>query len=115
MTLTGFNRNRREKMDKKLKAGWLKALREGRYKQGRGCLHNADNRTYCCLGVLCRVAKLKKVDGEFFYGGETEYSYLPPPFQEKLGMDRNTMKDLARRNDNGESFKEIADFIEKNM
>ena len=40
-------------MDKKLKAKWVKALRSGRYKQGRVYMYN-DGR-YCCLGVLACV------------------------------------------------------------
>ena len=39
-------------MNKRVKTQWIKALRSGKYKQGRGSLRNLDN-TYCCLGVLC--------------------------------------------------------------
>src|SRR6478752_3145258 len=48
-------------MDKKLKAEWLAALRSGKYKQGQGGLHNPDGDTYCCLGVLCDVARIKGI------------------------------------------------------
>ena len=36
---------------------WVKALRSGKYKQGRGVLkHNRENKTFhCCLGVLCEI------------------------------------------------------------
>lgn len=34
---------------------WIEALRSGVYKQGKGNLYDPDNKTYCCLGVLCVV------------------------------------------------------------
>lgn len=37
-----------------LKKKWVEALRSGEYQQGEG--HLFDGNTYCCLGVLCRVA-----------------------------------------------------------
>lgn len=35
---------------------WVKALRSGEYKQGKNYLKNID-RTFCCLGVACAIAK----------------------------------------------------------
>jgi hypothetical protein len=32
---------------------WVAALRSGNYMQGKGFLHNKDENTFCCLGVLC--------------------------------------------------------------
>jgi len=32
---------------------WIKALRSGEYKQGRGALQGPQG--YCCLGVACKV------------------------------------------------------------
>lgn len=103
-------------MDAKLKAGWVKALRGGRYKQTSGCLRDEDNNEYCCLGVLCRVAKVKWKDGEFVYGDDSQFNYLPQPFREKIELDEFDMKRLARMNDTGgKSFAEIADYIEQNL
>lgn len=42
-------------MKKKLRDAWVKALRSGEYKQGLGRLQNGD--AYCCIGVMCEVAK----------------------------------------------------------
>lgn len=56
-------------MDKTIMKKWVKALRSGKYKQGRGTLCQVDkkgNESFCCLGVLCdlynkdRKAKKKK-------------------------------------------------------
>jgi len=45
-----------------IKVEWLRRLRSGDYDQGTGFLHqvagNVDRKdTYCCLGVLCEMAK----------------------------------------------------------
>lgn len=43
-------------MKKRVLTKWLKALRSGAYKQGRGALCQIDkkgNESFCCLGVLC--------------------------------------------------------------
>ena len=37
------------------KKKWVKALRSGKYKQGRCRLYNPETDSYCCLGVACRV------------------------------------------------------------
>ena len=35
---------------------WVERLESGEYEQGKGVLRDKDNK-YCCLGVLCEVAK----------------------------------------------------------
>jgi hypothetical protein len=39
-----------------LKSKWVAALRSGDYTQGKGQLHNTENNSFCCLGVLQMVA-----------------------------------------------------------
>lgn len=62
------------KMSKKIADQWLKDLRSGEFKQGDGELHDSDNDTYCCLGVLCNQLM---VPGQTFWeisrGGEGCY------------------------------------------
>ena len=41
-------------MKKHIAMKWVKALRSGKYKQGRGNLRNTFNE-FCCLGVLCNL------------------------------------------------------------
>lgn len=41
-------------MNAKIKRAWIRALRSGKYKQGRGFLRQGRRPfKYCCLGVLC--------------------------------------------------------------
>lgn len=107
-------------MDAKLKKRWVKALRSGRYKQGIGVLQDRQARN-CCLGVLCRINREKKKEGYFFsflFDG-LPYSTLPP--ENYCGLSTETMKTLAGMNDGicgvapAKTFKEIADWIEKNL
>lgn len=44
-------------MNGSIKRRWVSALRSGRYKQGRGVLWNPSDNTFCCLGVLCEIAR----------------------------------------------------------
>lgn len=45
---------------------WVKALRSGRYKQGKNRLRSrdGDQLRYCCLGVACNLAKLNWREAE---------------------------------------------------
>ena len=101
---------------------WLKALRSGNYKQGRGQLRYDEN--YCCLGVACDISKIggwrQIYDDDNYY----EYSYilnkekhsnsifLPDTLAIKLNLDGPLGEKLMNLNDGGSSFVEIADFYE---
>lgn len=120
------------KMKPALKEKWVKALRSGEYKKTKLQLEQLDkNGKYmgnCCLGVLCRITKTKSVtkmatyssiDGVFFDDQEGE---LTPKLLKKFGIGNEDMHELINRNDggnryglSGQSFKQIANFIEKNI
>jgi len=51
-------------MNKNISRQWTAALRSGEYKQGQGMLRN-DGGDYCCLGVLCDLARKAGVLGEW--------------------------------------------------
>jgi hypothetical protein len=45
-------------MKKEIAKKWVKALRSGKYKQGKGYLKQFNNKhepKHCCLGVLCEL------------------------------------------------------------
>jgi hypothetical protein len=104
-------------MNPEIKAKWLEALRSGKYKQAEGRLKVND--TFCCLGVLCDISGLSKWDGDYYLNCVSvlpdevaEWSGLgdkSPNVKEASGRNRS----LAGLNDDGNSFKEIADLIER--
>lgn len=106
-------------MDKKLKKEWLKALRSGKYRQAREMLRTTWNKhnSYCCLGVLARVAGAKFYDGvptlDGMSIGDGDVEYLDDGF---AGLSRTTQEKLVKMNDeDGVNFNQIADWIEKNL
>ena len=110
---------------------WIEALRSGEYKQGMGVLREEDNK-FCCLGVACDISGLGewKYDLEDSDGINLSYvieesvkkysndGLLPLPVQFWVGLRSNAgdafeSGSLIQINDTGSSFKEVADFIEK--
>jgi hypothetical protein len=115
-----------EKMNPEAKAKWLEALRSGEYVQTHLSLRDAEDGQvgYCCLGVLCDISGLGEWQGSGYKleDGPVTNAYLPREVQQWAGLigddpaiggaheDR-----LSWKNDNGATFSEIADLIEKNF
>lgn len=114
-------------MDKDLKVKWLKALRSGKYKQAKFSLHSKHHDGYCCLGVLCEVAKIPSKLGAF---EDKLYLFEPSKFStstydnwlsasipnDAFGITRDQMYHLMDMNDKeSKKFPEIATFIENNL
>lgn len=100
---------------------WVEALRSGEYEQGTTYLCKDDK--HCCLGVLCRAAKIEGRSSSRggketvrFSGGST----LPPPdalqfvgLTNNHGSFKTDIEDsLININDDERPFSEIADIIE---
>lgn len=97
------------KFTKALKEKWVKALRSGRYNQGVDALkvrHDDGKLAYCCLGVLCSVAKFKSADEGMIKNEKGHFIILPPATQRLLA----TMNDSDDYN-----FNAIANHIEKKV
>lgn len=127
---------------------WVKALRSGKYKQGKNVLkYKSRNGTlrHCCLGVLCELyqkehkAKMasgptppfdqqeRDIDipaGAKCYHFSSRDVALPASVIRWAGMDSDdgSFKDhrgyrtsLATLNDDGDSFKKIAEVIEEQI
>ena len=109
---------------------WIKALRSGDYKQGRGQLEDNKGR-FCCLGVLCDLAikdgvKINREIGHYnnLFTYDTNTGSLPDKVMKWSGLKTSdgtykyysdTIRALWRHNDEGRmSFEEIADIIEEN-
>lgn len=125
-------------MDPQIKAQWLAALRSGEYRQGKRVLHNVDENTFCCLGVLCDLAVRAGVVSEGrhkynlrvaadieVYGSDGDCRSqggvtLPDEVQEWAGLDSDNpwVGDsgvLAELNDMGRSFEELANLIDRDL
>lgn len=111
-------------MESTIKQKWVKALRSGKYKQGRGMLRNNDNE-FCCLGVLCDLFDqsrwIKRENGySYKYGKGLSKGYassnLPEDIFKKIGLSWYQEDILINMNDNRRmSFDEIADWIEERV
>lgn len=105
-------------MDAEVKAKWVEALRSGAYRQGGGNLRTkgkAGRPEYCCLGVLCEVLGLNYDPNWYFPFGNSAH-------EKRYGLTHDTQETLANMNDGcaewtgkEQSFKQIANYIEKNL
>ena len=54
---------------------WVAALRSGKYSQHRGALHDENENSFCCLGVLCDISGF-----DSWHGDESRQRYLGKRF-----------------------------------
>lgn len=120
------------KFDSDLKAKWVKALRSGRYKQGKNALRKRteDGKLeYCCIGVLANVCGTHwRADPDALTPG----SFVPTNKEVRLNtksewddhteyidysvLPKNLQKKLVDLNDtDNKDFDQIADWIEENL
>jgi hypothetical protein len=111
-------------MNPQIKQKWVDALRSGDYKQGQD--HLRTNSGFCCLGVLCDLyIKENQLEWEpsthykNFYVFQDMATILPLSVVEWSGVEgcnphiNDGESTLAKLNDRGSTFNEIADVIEK--
>lgn len=117
------------KLPVEFKAKFLAELRSGKYKQGTQFLYNPVNNSVCCLGVaglLCGLTKEEMANVDIIcITKDTENArknILSKKALQTMGYPRilaahinSVGGDLAERNDSGDSFAEIADYIEANL
>ena len=98
-------------LDPEFKVKWIEALESGEYHQGQCKLF--DGKNYCCLGVAYTIAgNAFACTGPNFYTTGGNLNYLDP---EDYGLTSDQQFRLANLNDEGQSFKEIADYIRNNL
>lgn len=118
-------------MKAEIKRAWLEALRSGKYLQARGYLHLIEPKQevdidgvrvthlpgFCCLGVLCEITGLRKdrTVSSFETYRDKQGGYMSTVLTAEMLREHKLhgiVGTLMSKNDNGESFAEIADFIE---
>lgn len=106
-------------MNQEIKKKWLEALRSGKYKQGAGYLRRRDE-SYCCLGVLCDIVEPENWeenhlmnDTAWFHAGQTEQ--MNPAVRRECEITFNQAWTLMSMNDRGNTFNNIANWIETNL
>lgn len=107
---------------------WVGALRSGHFKQAQHTL--SDGEGLCCLGVLAMVAPeewgltLTDINDreagydhrlKVTYRGSSQFQILPRSFWTDSGLEEliGPQDDLTNPNDNGATFNELANIIEK--
>lgn len=93
---------------------WSKALRSGKFKQGKGKLRNRD--TYCCLGVadVCIFNNSQRNINEIFLPNILFEQLMPIDLctsEEGIGYDVQRMIGIMNDSE-GYSFNDIADLID---
>lgn len=107
-----------QKMDPQVKDIWLTALRSGDYSQETGQLHhNGPNRHgYCCLGVLVTQMFPTYVEDQFFDDRDQGRSVPTASVIDWSKVEQRAQDRLIVMNDDlGNTFGEIADWIEVNL
>ncbi len=108
-------------MNPELKSKWVGALRSGEYKQGKTALRSKDDK-YCCLGVLCEISGMKRVQDtnamgdrrwRYYFNGDSCTTVLPGGFSKEV--DNVSSQLIVMNDDAGKNFNEIADYIEANL
>lgn len=110
-----------EKLPIEFKTKWVEALRSREYEQGNGYLHN--NGKFCCLGVSCIMSGYLTTDlkGAIVIMNGEDHNLLDRDFSKIPSMIKGTSSNnkivsfLTKHNDEGKSFEEIADWIEKTL
>ena len=107
-------------MNERIKEEWCTLLEEGELEQISGSLTTLKG-GFCCLGVLCEIARTEGVveldNGMYNY----EESYLPQTVMEWSGLTKRNPfikseeSHLANINDSGKNFPNIAKLIRKEL
>lgn len=108
------------KIDPEFKIKWLEALRSGKYSQAIGWLKGLDG-GFCCLGVACDISGEGAWNSDRGYkiknnlNDNADYKILPVELTTKYKIYFGVSGILSRMNDRGESFEDIANWIEENL
>jgi len=102
-------------MKAEIRQQWIEALRGGSYTQGRNFLRTSDDH-FCCLGVLCDLVDRRAWQRERDRYAHNGYiGHLPGSISAVTDLNSDQAFTLMGMNDNGQSFGQIANWIEANI
>jgi len=106
------------KLPKAFKKKWVAALRSGKYKQGIGSLYDANEDTYCCLGVAGKICGIDVPNLTYWDSKKINKSIIAKGLPKILIGDNNDLVSKLSNWNDGEggpkwSFKKIAAYIER--
>lgn len=110
-------------MNKLVKRKWVRALRSGEYQQARGTLFKDEAGKvthHCCLAVIMAEMHPSSYDGRSAYryidvGEDQVDGMVADDLATQWGLDQDSQDVLAKMNDDGSPFPDIADWIEENL
>jgi hypothetical protein len=109
-------------MRQDLKNKWIEALLSGKYKQGQANLRLTlvnGKQVHCCLGVLCDILDPNgwtRLCGDDVHTHKSKRGeYLSEEALSLIGMTRAQQQKYYQLNDNGWTFKVIAEDIKKDL
>lgn len=109
-------------MEPEIKKAWIKALRSGKYLQGRNALRkptiDKNKDQFCCLGVLCDIidsSKWEKPKDYCHFEWNECSAFLHSSISKEQNISNLIEEKLIKMNDDGHSFDEIASYIEKEI
>lgn len=86
----------------------------GKFVQGFGSMYNPQDKKFCAVGVLAFDSGMSRDD---IVSKGSEVLRLHPELNDSLiynGVEKQVYMWITSLNDNGRSFEQIADFLEKN-
>lgn len=105
--------NKKYQLPREFATKWVEALRSGKYRQGKGRLKNNDS--YCCLGVACEISgATERQINHYAYIPKRSTVNVPTLLKSGCGV-KGLICTISTMNDSGNTFLEIADWIEQNI
>lgn len=102
-------------MNKIVKKKWVSALRSGEYKKTCQVMRKGQGKTMCVMGVLADLYRIEKnIPPEEYHTLTSENEFPKREVLNWAGLTVSEAHSLVDSNDDdGTSFKEFADLIEK--
>lgn len=106
-----------ETMKAAIRNKWVKALRSGEYVQGKGHYVSTGKKydAFCCLGVLADIQEATWEMNSHSGGYEIDGANYLGDALVPNGPGWDEQSRLAHMNDGGDSFKRIANYIERHF